>query len=258
MLALFHFEEKVHRKNLSRVEAIPLLFPRLLSYVLEHLGFPIELHHEHRRDCEATFTLEKWQFVAGDLPLPACPVAEEDQQEVPPEVQHPPPAPPTPAQDSHNPVLPAYPPLPMPSTSAPAAPSPPPTPTTQAGLSTSAPPTEFVHIFTQHFLAIMTIVQNFAATSQTFAVAHIVMAHRMTCAKAILAQIQEHLSLPLIPITPLAAAALAPQAPTTTSSVGPSPTVPLASPLVASAALPVDHLTVPSQDEDEVPPPAPT
>ena len=58
MLALFHFEENVHRKNQSRPEAIPLLFPWLLSYVLEHLGFPVKPHHERRRDCEATFTLE--------------------------------------------------------------------------------------------------------------------------------------------------------------------------------------------------------
>ena len=40
MTYLFHFEEKIHRKNLTRAEAIPLLFPRLLSQVLEHLGFP--------------------------------------------------------------------------------------------------------------------------------------------------------------------------------------------------------------------------
>ena len=42
MTALFHFEDKIHRKNLSRVEAIPLLFLRLLSQVLEHFGFPTE------------------------------------------------------------------------------------------------------------------------------------------------------------------------------------------------------------------------
>ena len=45
MISLFHFEEKIHRKHLSRAETIPLLFPRLLSHVLEHLGFsdePIE------------------------------------------------------------------------------------------------------------------------------------------------------------------------------------------------------------------------
>ena len=39
MTSLFHFEDKVHRRNLIRVESTPLLFPRLLCQVLEHLGF---------------------------------------------------------------------------------------------------------------------------------------------------------------------------------------------------------------------------
>ena len=42
MTAFLHFEEKVHRKGLARVDAIPLLMPRLLCHVLEHLGFPEE------------------------------------------------------------------------------------------------------------------------------------------------------------------------------------------------------------------------
>ena len=42
MTALLHFEEKVHRKGLTRAETIPLLMPRLLCHVLEHLGFPEE------------------------------------------------------------------------------------------------------------------------------------------------------------------------------------------------------------------------
>ena len=42
MTSLFQFEEKVHRKSLSRAEAIPLLFPKFLSQVLEHLEFPAE------------------------------------------------------------------------------------------------------------------------------------------------------------------------------------------------------------------------
>ena len=66
MTSLFHFEDKVHRKNLSWAESIPLLFPRLLSQVLEHLGFPAE----HRRDCETTFTVEKWQSMLGTPHLP--------------------------------------------------------------------------------------------------------------------------------------------------------------------------------------------
>ena len=73
MSSFFHFKEKIHKKNLSRTEAIPLLFPRLLSYVLEHLGFPVEPHREHHRVCEATFTVEKWQFMPEAPPLPAFP-----------------------------------------------------------------------------------------------------------------------------------------------------------------------------------------
>ena len=38
MTSLLHFEEKVHRKGLARAEGLPLLIPRLLSQVLEHLG----------------------------------------------------------------------------------------------------------------------------------------------------------------------------------------------------------------------------
>ena len=40
MAALLYFEEKVHRKKLLRADAIPLLFPRLLCLILEHLGYP--------------------------------------------------------------------------------------------------------------------------------------------------------------------------------------------------------------------------
>ena len=42
MTALLHFEDKVHRKGLARAESLPLLMPRLLSQVQEHLGFPEE------------------------------------------------------------------------------------------------------------------------------------------------------------------------------------------------------------------------
>ena len=59
MTALFHFKDKIHRKNLTRVEAIPLLFPRLRSQVLEHLGFLTEHLLEHLHDYEAIFTVEK-------------------------------------------------------------------------------------------------------------------------------------------------------------------------------------------------------
>ena len=83
MTALFHFEEKVDRKSLSRAEAIPLLFPRLISQVLEHMGFPDELRLEHRRVCTSVFTVHKWKFLPRSLPLPL---------EEPPEEQQPDPA----------------------------------------------------------------------------------------------------------------------------------------------------------------------
>ena len=40
MTALLHFEDKDHRKGLARAKGLPLLMSRLLSQVLEHLGFP--------------------------------------------------------------------------------------------------------------------------------------------------------------------------------------------------------------------------
>ena len=49
MTAFLHFEEKVHRKDLARAEAIPLLMPRLLCHILEHLGFPEEPRIERRQ-----------------------------------------------------------------------------------------------------------------------------------------------------------------------------------------------------------------
>ena len=46
MAALLYFEEKVHKKKLQRADCIPLLFPRLLCQVLEHLGYPSEPQQE--------------------------------------------------------------------------------------------------------------------------------------------------------------------------------------------------------------------
>ena len=60
MATLLYFEEKVHRKKLLRADAIPLLFPRLLCQILEHLGYPFEPHLERKRICREIFTLDKW------------------------------------------------------------------------------------------------------------------------------------------------------------------------------------------------------
>ena len=63
MTSLFHFGDKVHYKSLPRAEPTPLLFPRLLFQVLEHIGFPDEPRLEHRRDCEAILTVDQWQLM---------------------------------------------------------------------------------------------------------------------------------------------------------------------------------------------------
>ena len=48
MTSLMHFEEKVHRKGLVSAESLPLLMPRLLCQVLEHMGFSEEPRIEMR------------------------------------------------------------------------------------------------------------------------------------------------------------------------------------------------------------------
>ena len=84
MTYLFHFEEKIRRKHLSRAETIPLLFPWLLCRVLEHLGFPVERYRETRRVCKATFTVEKWKIVFRAPHLPVDPPVEADPKRDPP------------------------------------------------------------------------------------------------------------------------------------------------------------------------------
>ena len=191
MTALFHFEEKVHRKSLSRAEAIPLLFLRLISQVLEHMGFPDEPRLKRRRVCTSVFIVHKWKFLPRSLPLPL---------EEPPEEQQP-----DPADDFQ-----------MPAHSPPVAIEPLPAsvgPSDAAGPSTPAPPMGFIHITPRDFLAIMDSVRTFSATSTSFATAHAALAERMASAEAalvhhtaILEQIQSHLGLPHIPLSIPAAA----------------------------------------------------
>ena len=76
MATLLYFEEKVHRKKLLRADAIPLLFPRLLCQILEHLGYPSDPQLERRRICREIFTLDKWTSMTAygaELGAPAGP-----------------------------------------------------------------------------------------------------------------------------------------------------------------------------------------
>ena len=60
MTSLFHFEDKVHRNSLPRVEPTAPLFLRLLCQVLEHIDFPYEPRLECCRDSEASLTIDRW------------------------------------------------------------------------------------------------------------------------------------------------------------------------------------------------------
>ena len=59
MTSLMHFEEKVHRKDLERAESLPLMMPRLLCHVLEHMGFPVEPRIEMRVRCPLVLSVER-------------------------------------------------------------------------------------------------------------------------------------------------------------------------------------------------------
>ena len=78
MTFLFHFEDRVHRRSLPRTESMPLLFPRLLCPILEHIRFPDEPRLELHRGCEATLTIDRWQARPRAFHLPP-PGSDEDE-----------------------------------------------------------------------------------------------------------------------------------------------------------------------------------
>ena len=85
MTSLMHFEEKVHRKGLVRADSLPLLMPRLLCQVLEHMGFPEEPRIEMRVRCPLVLSMERVMAMPISFIL-----QQQDQEEVPapePEVE---------------------------------------------------------------------------------------------------------------------------------------------------------------------------
>ena len=156
MTALLHFEDKVHRKGLARAESIPLLMPRLLCQVLEHLGFPEEPRIEMRFRCPQVLSMER----AMVMPISFL-LQQQDEEEVPDQE----------AEDSHrtdshapepevqrSPVPDMSPPSPHPPTSA-AAPADTPGPSYTAQHSP-----EYVHVSTKELAGVMDAVCSLAAT----------------------------------------------------------------------------------------------
>ena len=153
MTSLFHFEDKVHRRSLSRAESTPLLFLRLLCQVLDHLGFPDEPRLERRCDFEASITVDRWRLMPRSIPLLTedQPVADIPAKEQLPLVKHVrEPQALAPSVSASPPSVPA-PPAPLPSVfSGPHGPCT--APTDGAAVSTSALPPQHITISTHDFL----------------------------------------------------------------------------------------------------------
>ena len=120
MTSLLQFEEKVHRKGLARAEGLPLLMPRLLSQVLEHLGFPEEPRIERRISCTQILSMERSLYISISIVL-----QQKDQEDVADEVAKDPPRGEDPVPEvevkvARSPVPDLSPPSPPPPPSAPA------------------------------------------------------------------------------------------------------------------------------------------
>ena len=191
MTTLLHFEDKVHRKGLARVESLPLLMPRLLSQVLEHLGFPEEPRIERWIRCLQVLSMEQ----AMVMPISFL-LQQQDQEEVPdPEAED------SQKRDVHahevemerSPVPDISPPSPPPPASATA-------PTDTPGPSYTAQHSpEYVHVSTRELAGFMDVVCSLASTQAS-------MDQRLTRAETtleqchtMLSQIMRHLGLPHVP-----------------------------------------------------------
>ena len=235
MTSLFHFEDKVHHKNLTRVESTPLLFSRLLCQVLEHMGFTVEPRLERRRDCKAILIVNRWKLLPRARHLPPQDLVEDIAVDQP-------------AEDIEEPhIAPSAAPTvtgPLPLSLASSVPPVPPAHTASVGPSTSVPPPQHISISTRDFLTITDAVRTFSATSASFAAAHIALTERMTRTEtaiannhSILVQIQSHLGLP--PISP--------SVPTQASSNQP-PAMPAAATHPAPTTASLDMLAAAAED----------
>ena len=193
MTALLHFEDKVHRKGLARAESLPLLMPRLLSQVLEYMGFPEEPRIERRIRCPQVLSIER----AMVMPISFL-LQQQDQKEVPdeeaedsqridvhvPEVE---------VEVARSPVQDLSPPSPPPPPSATA-----PADTLDPSYTAQHSP-EYVHVSSRELVGVMDVVCSLASTQAS-------MDQRLTRAKTtlenyhtMLLQIMSHLGLPPVP-----------------------------------------------------------
>ncbi|RVW33285.1 hypothetical protein CK203_107929 [Vitis vinifera] len=69
MAALTYFEDKVHRKRLRRAGTIPLLFQRLISQVLEDMGYPSQPPPRVSSSLSKALTSESWTHFLDHSPM---------------------------------------------------------------------------------------------------------------------------------------------------------------------------------------------
>ena len=188
MASLLQFEEKVHRKDLARAESIPLLMPRLLSRVLEHMGFPEEPRIEMRIRCPLVMSVERVMTMPVSFHL-----RPQDQEEVLGQE----------AEDHHTDDMPAPEPevqrTPIPDRSPP---SPPHTTSAEAPIDTPGPSysahhsPEYSHASSREIAGVMDAICTLAATQ---AAQHAAQEQRLTQCYSMLQQIMTHLGLPHVP-----------------------------------------------------------
>ena len=204
MTALLHLEDKVHRKGLARAESLPLLMTRLLSQVLEHLGFPEEPRIERRIRCPQVLTMERAMVMWISFLL-----QQQDQEEVPDDEaeesqRRDDPVPEVEVEVARSPVPDLSP------------PSPPPPPSATAPVDTPDPSytaqhsPEYVHVSSRELAGVLDVVCSFSTTQAS-------MDQRLTRPETtlehchtMLLQIMSHLRLPHVPAhrdKPTAAAA---------------------------------------------------
>ena len=196
MTALLHFEEKVHRKGLTRAEAIPLLMLRLLCHVLDHLGFPGEPRIERRQSCPTIVSLEWTLSMPLSLLFHQQEAVMDDYAENLPRGEQP-----VPLVEVERTSVPNS----SPPVSPPIAPAP---PETAGPSSTSQQPSEHILITSRDLLVVMDSIRTCAATSASLTASQTALAERMARAEvtlvqnqAILLQIQSHLGLPPVTMT---------------------------------------------------------
>ena len=181
MASLLQFEEKVHQKDLVRAESIPLLIPRLICQVLEHMGFPEEPRIEMRARCPLVLSVERVMTMPVYFHL-----RRQDQEEVPGQE----------AEDHHADDIPApkpevqrtpipdhLPPSPLHTTSAAA-----PTDTPDPSYSAHHSP-EYIHASSREIAGVMDSICSLAATQAA-------QDQRLAQCHSMLTQIMTHLGLP--------------------------------------------------------------